>query len=165
MIRQSLLFFLVFCALQLGWQTICGGEISHSLIDRGIVAPTAFVAAALTPGLRVRAVGHSILGATGGVSVVNGCDGLEILFLLLAAFVAAPLPPRPRLVGILIGLPLVYALNTARILALFHARASDRELFDLLHGIVAPTVMILSIGAFYHAWLRRHLPQDARSPG
>jgi hypothetical protein len=49
----------------------------------------------------------------------------------------------------------VYTLNLIRILALFYAHHADSALFDMLHGIVTPVLMVLSIAAFYYVWLHR----------
>jgi exosortase/archaeosortase family protein len=50
---------------------------------------------------------------------------------------------RKRAQGILIGTLGVWALNQGRILVLFYANRSDKELFNLLHGTVAPLVLIV----------------------
>ena len=90
-------------------------------------------------------------------------DGMETLFLLFAGFAAAPICWRARIGGILVGLPVVYALNLARILALFYAHHRDADLFDLMHGFVAPVVMVLLIATYFHVWLFRTPPRVAAS--
>lgn len=155
MIARALIFLAVFGALQLGWQLLDGSPLYHAVIDQGVVVPAAALGRALTPEMGVHAVGNHLRENSGGLNIVNGCDGMETLFLLFAGFAVAPLSWRSRLGGILAGIAVVYGLNLVRILALFYARGSDMELFDLLHGIVTPAIMVLAIAAFYYVWLRR----------
>jgi exosortase/archaeosortase family protein len=109
---------------------------------------------AYASGTRLRAPG-------GGINIVNGCDGTETLFLLLAGFAVAPLGRVARLLGALSALPVVYALNEARVLALFYAHRDNAELFDLLHGYLAPILMVLLIAVYYYIWLLRSDPAAA----
>ena len=155
MIARALVFLAVFGALQLAWQQVDGGALYQVVIDQGVVAPAAALANALTPGWGIHAAGNSLREPSGGLNIVNGCDGMETLFLLLAGFAVAPLSCRSRLCGVLIGIVVVYGLNLMRILALFYARHSDMKLFDLLHGVITPAIMVLAIAAFYYVWLRR----------
>ncbi len=159
---RALVFFLVFGALELAWQFQDGGVLSRWVIDRGIVAPAAVVAAALTPGLGIHAVGSRLRSPTGGINIVNGCDGMETLFMLIAGLAVAPISPAARVLGVLAGIPVVYAANLVRILVLFHAHRAGAEWFDVLHGSVTPVAMVLAVAAFYHAWLRRSSARSAR---
>ena len=163
MIRRSLAFVAVFGTLQMGWQLLDGTALQHFLIARGVVAPAASIGRALTPSLGIYAAGNRLRGPGGGINVVNGCDGMETLFLLLAGFAVAPLPPQARIRGVLAGIPLVYVLNLARILGLFYARRVDMGIFDVMHGIVTPVLMVVSIAAFYYVWLRRSQLQPVKS--
>ena len=79
-----------------------------------------------------------------------------MLFLLIAAFASAQLPWRARLGGLLAGTLLVFVLNQGRILALFYAYRSDKALFDLLHGTVAPLLLIALSSLFFLFWLARY---------
>jgi exosortase family protein XrtM len=160
MIRRAIAFLLVFGILQFGWQALDGSAVARFIIERGVVAPAVGVAQWLTPGLGVHASGNRLSEPTGALAIVNGCDGMETLFLLVAGFCVAPLPVRSRLAGILVGTPIVYILNQLRILALFYARHRSGDLFDVLHAIVTPIVMIFAIAAFYYYWLHH----DRRPP-
>jgi exosortase family protein XrtM len=155
MIRRALAFFILFGVQQLSWQYLADGEIAQLVVERGIVAPAAAAAARLTPDRHVYATGRHLRDQSGGINVVNGCDGMETLFLLTAAVAVAPLPRRARWLGLLCALPLVYVLNMARILGLFYAHRTQPIWFDVIHGLLAPLIMIASIAYFYDVWLRR----------
>jgi exosortase/archaeosortase family protein len=83
------------------------------------------------------------------------------LFLLLAAFLVAPLPARARALGLVSGIALVYVINQARILLLFYVYRRDPALFATLHGTVTPIAVVLMLAAYFHAWLHRHAPRAA----
>jgi len=54
--------------------------------------------------------------------------------------------------GALIGGGVIFICNQVRILALFYSYRMDRPLFDLLHGMIAPILLILIATGFYILW-------------
>ena len=62
--------------------------------------------------------------------------------LLIAAFLAIAGSWRMRLSGIVLGSMLIYGLNQARIVALYFAVRHDKALFELIHGLIGPLVII-----------------------
>jgi len=87
--------------------------------------------------------------------VLLGCEGTDVVFMLAAAFAVFPLPWRERLAGLAAGLAWVYLLNQARVVALFYAFRNHRELFDVLHSVAAPLLVVAFTALFFHLWLRR----------
>ena len=154
-LRRLAAFLLVFAALQCAWQLCAQTAAAQRTIGLVIVAPAAWLVNVMTPEVHASAVDRHLRAPGGGINVVNGCDGTETLFLLLAGFAVAPLGRLSRLVGALLGIPLVYVLNQARILALFYAHRRDTELFDLLHGYLTPILMVLAVAVYFHGWLLR----------
>jgi exosortase family protein XrtM len=100
------------------------------------------------------------------LSVLNGCEGTETLFLLVAAVVAFAASWRHKLWGILLGGLLVYGLNQIRIVALYFALRHDKELFSALHGYVGPTLIIILCSLFFLWWIGRipRTPRDETDP-
>ena len=152
---RVLAFLVLFFALQAGYSGGRGGALERLVIDQATVRTAAALIDTLSPELQVRADGPRLRARGGGLNVLNGCEGTDVAFLLLAALVVAPLPWRRRLAGLALGLPLVFALNQLRVLALFYAFRSDRAWFDLLHGAVAPLLLVLAVGVFFIVWLNR----------
>lgn len=155
LIIQVLIFFSVFVALQSAYNAARETWVERLLIDNLTVKSAALLINTLSPQAQAVPVGTRLKAPGGGINILNGCEGTEVLFLLVAAFIACPLTWRVRLVGLLCGTLLVFVLNQARILALFYAFRSDKALFDLLHTIVAPVVMIAIASLFFHACLTR----------
>jgi hypothetical protein len=60
----------------------------------------------------------------------------------------------------LLGLMLIYVVNEIRILMLFYAFRTDKALFQLLHGTIAPLALIAIAGLFYHYWLLNNQPHS-----
>jgi exosortase/archaeosortase family protein len=154
--RRVAVFVALFLALQAGYGVSRGGALERVVIDVATVKTATALIGWITPEARARADGPRIAAPGGGLNVLNGCEGTDVLFLFGAAMMVAPLAWRARLLGLAIGLPLVFALNQARVLALFYAFRSDRALFDTLHGAVAPLALVIAVGAFFAFWLGRH---------
>lgn len=151
---RSLAFVLVFMALQAGWEAARGSWAErlwvHDLTVRGATA----LINLLTPDVQAMPSGSRIVAPGGGLNVLFGCEGTDVVFMLAAAFVVSPLPARSRVLGMLSGLACVYVLNQIRIATLFYSFRADRELFDLIHTTAAPLVMISLTGLFFHLWLQ-----------
>jgi exosortase/archaeosortase family protein len=154
------LFLGAFALLQWGWSEARGTWIERIVIDRMTVETAASVINALDPAIGVQAVGSRLKAAGGGINILNGCEGIEVLFLLIGAMLVAPISWRARVLGIMAGGVLVFALNQSRVIALFYAFRSDRALFDALHGVIAPLLLVLAAGAFFVSWLDRHGPRS-----
>lgn len=148
------IFVLAYLGLQGLYAQAAGTAVERFfLVDAGS-RPAAVLIDAMHPGIGVRAQDTRIVAPGGGINIGNGCEGTDIYFLLAAAFIAAPLGWRRRMAGLGLGLLLAFALNQARIVALFHAFRSDRALFELLHTTIAPVLLVAAIGLYFHACLR-----------
>lgn len=152
--RTVMVFLCLVFALQWAWRQACGTTIEHWVIDFATVGTAAHVVNILTPEVQARAVGSRISAAGGGLNILNGCEGTEVLFLLIAALLAYPLSWKTRLWGSLVGVVMVFVANQLRILALFYSFRFDRTLFDHLHGLVAPLCLIAVTSGFFVVLMR-----------
>ena len=139
---MAITFVLVAAALQWGWAQFSGLWVERLVIDDATVGTAVTLINAVTP--HVHAVGHGskIDAFGGGINILNGCEGTEVWFLLIGALMAYPLLWRSRLLGIAIGAGIIFVLNQARLLALFYSFRSDPALFNHLHTLVAPVILI-----------------------
>lgn len=155
-LARQLLAFLVLVALLQGlWNWARGTMVERLVIDRATVASAVALINLAMPDVRAVAAGSRIRAPGGGLNILNGCEGVEVLFLLFAALAAFPLSGRRRLLGIAIGTLFVFLLNQARILALFYAFRTDKVLFGQLHGTIAPVLLILATVLFFIFWTRK----------
>ncbi|MHB8814878.1 MAG: exosortase/archaeosortase family protein [Steroidobacteraceae bacterium] len=144
---------MAFSVLQLAWQAVSGSGIEYFVIHTCTVSPAALLANLLTPGVQASASSYVLQAAGVRLNILNGCDGLEALFLVIAAFAVAPLDWRRRFGGIAVGVPVVFVVNQARILTLLYAFRSSPQLFDALHATVTPIAVVVLVCCYFYAWL------------
>lgn len=149
------IFLGVFASLQWAWGEARDTWVERLVIHEATVKPAAALVRLITPEAQARPVSASIKAPGGGLNILNGCEGTEVMFLLVAAFAAARMGWRHRLIGLALGLALIYILNQARILALFYAFRNERGLFDLLHTTILPAVLIATVALYFYAVLHR----------
>ena len=156
LIVQAILFLIVFAALQISWLLVRDNSFGHFIRGDITVKPAIALINTFTPTIKATALGNQILAKGGGLVVKLGCEGVEALFILIAALVTAPLSRKSILFGILYGTLFIYSFNQLRILALFYAFRADKPLFYLLHGTIAPLALITLAGLFFHWWLVKY---------
>ena len=159
LLKQALCFIVLFILLQASWQMVRDTAIGHFVRGTLTVKPAVDMIHLVTPAIPARAVGNQIIAPGSGLVIKIGCEGVEALFILIAALLSVPMRWRATLGGIINGSVLIYAVNELRILGLFYAFRTDKALFQLLHGTIAPLLLIAIAGAFYYFWLQKH--QDA----
>jgi exosortase/archaeosortase family protein len=153
-LRHTLLIFIaVFALLQWGWSVARDSWLERLVVHQATVVPAAALVRLLTPAIPAQAVAASIKAPGGGLNILNGCEGTEVMFLLAAALAAVRLSWRYRLPALLLGVALIFVLNQARILTLFYTYRADRGLFDALHTAVLPVLLVAATAAYFHAVL------------
>jgi exosortase family protein XrtM len=151
-VRFFLLFVVFFLALQRLY--IATRPYTETFINhRCNAAVSAWLAEGLTPGMAVESEGPYLTSERGSVDISKGCEGIEVVVILVAAMLSYPMPWRHRLLGILTGTVLVYVLNLFRIIALFLAACYRREWFDTAHVGVGQTIMILLAVLYFLLWI------------
>jgi exosortase H (IPTLxxWG-CTERM-specific) len=89
------------------------------------------------------------------ITIAMGCDGVEASSLFLAGVLAFPTSWRARLIGIAVGVPLIHAINLARLVGLYYAGVYLPTFVEELHVYVAQTIVILLSTAILIIWLER----------
>ncbi len=151
LLRSTGLFALVFLLLQWGYQASSGTAVERAIIDAATVRASAFLINRLNAEERVEARGHRLVSEHVKLSVLNGCEGTESAFLVIAAILAFRGGWRQKLWGIAGGLVVVYLANQARIVTLYFALRHDRAWFSAMHGYILPT-LIIAIACLYFLW-------------
>lgn len=151
LLRLVVIFAGVFFSLQWGYQQAAGTVIEKAIIDMATVRPSAFMINQISPGEQVIAEGHRLVSPFAKLSVLNGCEGTESLFLIIAAILAFRATWRHKLAGLTLGVVVIYLANQARIVSLYFALRSDPALFSALHGYIAPT-LIIAVGCVFYLW-------------
>ncbi|MDP2868365.1 archaeosortase/exosortase family protein [Methyloversatilis sp.] len=157
------LFALIFAALQWGWSVQQDSAVFRLWVEDLNVRAAVVLIAAVQPDSGAAAAGPRVQAPGGGINVLQGCDGAELLWLMTAAFAVAPLAWRWRLAGWLAGLLLAWLLNVTRITALFFAWRSDPRWFDWLHNYIGPIVLVALL-ALYFQWVMQRAPVAEPEP-
>jgi exosortase/archaeosortase family protein len=157
------LFALIFAALQWGWSVQQDSALFRLWVEDLNVRAAVVLIAAVQPDSGAAAAGPRVQAPGGGINVLQGCDGAELLWLMTAAFAVAPLAWRWRLGGWLAGLLLVWLLNVTRITALFFVWRSDPRWFDWLHNYIGPIVLVALL-ALYFQWIMHRAPVAETEP-
>jgi exosortase family protein XrtM len=117
-----------------------------------IVAPGAELIRLAAPREPVSAFEGTINSPQASLSIVRGCDGAGIAFLLTAAVLAFPARPQRKLLGVAGALALTYLLNQLRVVGLYFVAAYRHDWFDLLHSFLFPTFIIVVCCVAFAWW-------------
>jgi exosortase/archaeosortase family protein len=102
----------------------------------------------------VHANGSRLVASGGGLNVLQGCEGLDLLCLWIAAATAGPFTWRARLLALTLGTALVFALNQVRLVSLYHLYRSHRDWFGDAHGLWWPLALVGLVWALFALWQR-----------
>jgi len=86
------------------------------------------------------------------VVVDLSCSGSDVLAMCLGAIAAYPVSIRARLLGAVVGVVLIIAVNTARIGTLWHM-AAEKVWFDTMHVYVWPAILMIVVLVYLLAWI------------
>lgn len=150
-----LLFVTIYGSLQLCYVALRGGNSESFLIERATVAPAAKLLQLLFPRDGLVADGSRIAWPQGELVLLNGCDGFELMILLAAAILVAPIGVIQGAKALAIGIAGLWALNQIRIAALYWAVRSHRSWFDPLHTLWCPLVLVVFAVVFFWRFVLR----------
>ncbi len=99
--------------------------------------------------------------------VIPECGAIEIMAIFFAAVIAFPTRWWKRLLGVLLGLPVMYAVNVFRLAVLAFIGAVDhsREWFDFTHEYIWQTVYIIFVIVSWLLWVELIVRRGPAKPG
>lgn len=156
--RKAFRFFLLFAVI-FGASYFFFGIVPG--VRLGLIKPyTHFLAKAVTTlinlfGAGATADGSLVSSPRFSISIAMGCDGVEASSLFLAGVLAFPTSWRARFIGLALGVPLIHAINLARLVGLYYAGVYLPSVVEELHVYVAQTIVILLSTALLIIWLER----------
>ena len=156
---RILLFIFLFALLSTTYNSFRNSGFQTFIVDKATVPISAVLIHWLSPSEQVSADGHSLVSPKVRLSVLNGCEGTEVMLMLIAALISIRMAWLRRLVGIFFGVVLVYLLNQLRIATLYYCLSTRPFLFDTLHGYVFP-VLIIAVIALFIYWLQNERPAE-----
>lgn len=155
LIKQVLIFLVVFMLLQVLWSLVRPTDFGLWFIEGLTIHTSTGLINIFTPQVHALAQGTHIASSGGSINVLNGCEGIEVMFMFIAAMLAAPLTWPSKLLGILAGVSYVFAMNQIRLVAMFYAIRTNRQLFETVHGLIGPILLVAITGLFFAYWLSK----------
>lgn len=106
--------------------------------------------------------GTSIRSASYGITVESGCSAFEFAVFLCAAVFAFPSRPLRKILGVVVGVPILLAANLIRIASLFWIGVHCPAFFDTAHVKLWPGVLVVITVLVCVGWIHwitmRHEP-------
>ena len=97
----------------------------------------------------------AVIDADGFVAVIAmQCTAIEIILVFGAAVLVWPVPFRARMLGLLLGVAALSALNLIRVISLLLIGVGFPQHLDTAHLIVWQTIMVVAAFALWLLWLR-----------
>ncbi|MDF0376723.1 hypothetical protein GOC95_00680 [Methylophilus sp. YYY-1] len=151
-LKGVLIFFCLFIVMQQIWLSVADTGVGVWWINEVITRTLASTIGWLADE-QVTVAGSLLTGAHASMNIANGCDGVDMMLMLIAALLSSTLSLRQKLLGALYGLLFLFLINQLRLLLLFEVLQHDRQHFTFTHGILAPFLMLGATGIFYAWWL------------
>ncbi len=154
--RKEIVFFVVFISIYVAAQSLY--YFSRPLnvpffIQRTNTRLSSAVINTITPKEATVSAGAAIKSGGVSMSVGWGCEGVEGIFMIVAALVAYPMRFRWKVYGALAGTGLIFSLNIVRLMVLWYTFRYKPALFDIMHVYVGQTFIIFSAVLFFVMWI------------
>lgn len=88
------------------------------------------------------------------VSIEAGCNGIEASIILFSAILTFPRSWKSRLIGIVLGLLSLHAVNIVRIISLFYLGQWNMTAFEWAHLYLWQALIMLDVFVVFLIWLR-----------
>jgi exosortase H (IPTLxxWG-CTERM-specific) len=105
-------------------------------------------------GYDITLFGDTISSPQFSIAIKKGCDALEPMGLFIAGILAFPALFRKKIIGLLIGLLVIFFLNIVRIISLFITGIHNYALFEAMHIEIWQVIFILVAIGLWFLWLR-----------
>ena len=87
------------------------------------------------------------------ITVLPACSAFEYLWFFCGVVLAFPARLSRKFAGILVGAPLLLALNLLRVISLYYIGAHFPRFFDVTHEQLWGILLVLGSVSLYAAWI------------
>ena len=161
-------FILIFGVLTLLFWELSFTQTFNALVMSPCAAVTANLSFFLLKALgQSVTLSHTIISSTCvSLEITDNCNGIYPVWYFIAAVISFPAAFSRKIPAILLGAPLLLAVNVVRIVTLYFVKLTGPAWFDLVHLQVWPALFILvTVCAwwFWLHWLVRHHQREPRA--
>jgi exosortase H (IPTLxxWG-CTERM-specific) len=111
-----------------------------------------------------RSVEQDVISPRMSLSIRAGCDAIEPSFMFAAAVLAFPAAMKAKLIGVVIGVPLLLLMNLVRIVSLYYIGIHAPRWFETFHVDIWQPVFILLALVFWIVWVLWAMRRQALKP-
>jgi exosortase H (IPTLxxWG-CTERM-specific) len=104
--------------------------------------------------------GTNLSSSDYGINIVYGCNGAFATAILLSGIIAYPSRIKEKLIGILIGIPAIFAINQVRVISLFLLGRRYPGVFEEVHVYVWQPIIIIFAIFVWDFWARNFVQKD-----
>jgi exosortase family protein XrtM len=154
--KKEIKFFIVFIVLFIFLQTIhfaVRPYVTPFIVYKLTTNVSSKVINILTPDEKSFCQQEYVTSGNFRLKIARGCEGIEGIFILIAAILAYPVGLKSKLKGLGGGILIIYCFNIARIVGLYYTLKYKPSLFDMMHMYVGQTVIIIIAVIYFIAWL------------
>lgn len=143
---------MLFAILAAGFETCRGTIVERIAVRDMILVPTGAVLNLLAPAHPVRLMGRTLVSQGASLTVTRGCEGIELMMLLMAAVGASAAPLPDKLRGLLLGCLLAYGLSIARLAILDVTLRDAPGTWQAMHGLIMPLAPVVLLSLYFLHW-------------
>jgi exosortase family protein XrtM len=108
----------------------------------------------ISPGEATTAVGNAIKSKGFSLTIGWGCEGIEGVFMIIAALAAYSMKTKWKICGVLAGMGILFILNIVRLFFLWYTYRYKPILFDIMHVYIGQTFIIFFAVLFFILWVK-----------
>ena len=98
------------------------------------------------------------------VRIIEECTGIFEVIIFVAAVLAFPTSWAKRMVGLAMGIPMLYVFNVVRILVLILVGRYQPDVFEFMHIYFWQATLILMITSVWLLWIFKVVRDDSETP-
>lgn len=106
-------------------------------------------------GMEASVDGSALSMETMDFEVIHECTGVFAMMVYVSAIVAYPAGWRQRGLGLLVGIPVIFGVNIARMVVLVYVAISHEAWFDYVHSYLWQGTFIIFVILVWLLWIRR----------
>jgi exosortase family protein XrtM len=153
-LRFLVLFIGIFLVMHFLYYLFGKTDLQTWIISILTVKPGVAIINMLTPQEHAYANGTLMMSKSVSLSILAGCDGSEGIFILISAILAYSTTIKTKLKGLVYGIAYIYILNIIRIVSLFYTAKYYNKYFNIVHGYIGQTFIIVMGCIFFIIWIR-----------